>query len=164
MIAQAKPAPAPSCEECGAPLWEVNNRVVCSQHWDHYPQPGFSNGGIGRPVIPDAIPHVKAQKEKARSRALPAKHRQWFKRNLETEQYVTEEGGTTTTYTRLLVRPAPPKKKRRQAKPRKQPEPPTRAPLTDAYLEYRGLMMGMNIEPRTFEAWSEHYLEVQGRA
>ena len=27
------------CHLCGAPLWDVNGHVCCSQHWKHYPQP-----------------------------------------------------------------------------------------------------------------------------
>lgn len=106
MIAQAKPAPAPSCEECGAPVWVVNKHVVCSRYWNHNPQPEKRHKRIGPRLVSDSIPRIETRKGPTISRALPAKHRAWFKQNLDTEQYVTEEGGTTTTYTRLLVRPA----------------------------------------------------------
>ena len=58
------------CHLCGAPLWDVNGHVCCSQHWGHYPQPASvvcryestrvrSSRGGWRDEKGEYIPHVQ---------------------------------------------------------------------------------------------------------
>ncbi len=59
----------PACYRCGAPLWDSGGRVVCSRHWEHYPQPAPAvsrhspqwHGNRHRYVCEEPLPTVQCR-------------------------------------------------------------------------------------------------------
>lgn len=184
MIAENKTTP-PVCPHCGADLVAVENaelckppRVVCSRVLEHYPLaldltkkqrdalPVTEQGGLP-PAKPDRlarewskwekkhfpfahVPYVKPLTLSAVLAPCEAVHRKWEKANAKKWIKGRDNGVRHAFWLGGPVGRLLPSEVLEQF-----------YPLNLLYSEYREMLIGCHLEPRSFEDWKETYLAVQ---
>ncbi len=106
-----------TCATCAAPLWIVNDHVVCSRHWDHYPQspeltkrylPMYSGyNGWGREIPPEHyLPAITPARAARINHNGTAALKAWAAKHLEVETVETKDDkGKPIIHTRIVVKP-----------------------------------------------------------